>query len=139
MKTFIYKKDEYDYWRDNSHSDYGDWADFASMLQYTDGKPDELIDGTEVTFHAVVMGANDEDNWWWLYQINNDFFLTSGWCDYTGWDCQSGAKTNKFLTLEEALESAPEIEPYTESNTIRQWLKDQLNGNQHIGVVLKNN
>lgn len=48
--------------------------------------PDDVAD-----IVAEVPGANDELSWWWIIELTNGrFALVSGWCDYTGWDCQSG-------------------------------------------------
>ncbi len=41
---------------------------------------------------AVWEGENEADSWRWIFQLNSDkYVLLEGWCDYTGWDCQSGA------------------------------------------------
>lgn len=55
---------------------------------------------------AEVCGANDEDHWYWILQLKDGTFTwVSGWCDYTGWDCQSGVETgNKVQTPQQAVE-----------------------------------
>lgn len=54
---------------------------------------------------AEVVGENDELSWYWILQMKDGSFSWSeGWCDYTGWDCQSGAQiTDGFVTPEEAI------------------------------------
>jgi hypothetical protein len=50
---------------------------------------------------AVYEGSKDEENWFWILRLHDDScWLLDGWCDYTGWDCQSGAKANRLLAPE---------------------------------------
>lgn len=49
----------------------------------------EVDDIAEVL--AVIEGENDGESWRWLLKMKGgDYILAEGWCDYTGWDCQSG-------------------------------------------------
>jgi hypothetical protein len=42
---------------------------------------------------AEVCGENDGYPWYWILQMKNGTYSwASGWCDYSGWDCQSGAE-----------------------------------------------
>ena len=41
---------------------------------------------------AVYEGYNEGDSWHWVLELKtNTFVYLTGWCDYTGWDCQSDA------------------------------------------------
>lgn len=78
---------------------------------------------------AEVPGENDEFSWWWILELSSGkFVLLSGWCDYTGWDCQSGI--DEIGTYDSALlaaNDAPEQEDYSE-RAIRKNLVGQLTG-----------
>lgn len=39
-----------------------------------------------------ITGENDEFSWHWIVRTDEGFAYITGWCDYTGWDCQSGAE-----------------------------------------------
>lgn len=67
---------------------------------------------------AEVPGHNDDDNWWWILKIKDKgFLLLSGWCDYTGWDCQSGVEEHGYyMTPLEAAYQSPLEEEYTKRN-----------------------
>ncbi len=40
---------------------------------------------------AYILGERDESSWEWVVELNNGcYYYVVGWCDYTGWDCQSG-------------------------------------------------
>lgn len=55
---------------------------------------------------AEVCGENDGYPWYWILQMKDGTFsYATGWCDCTGWDCQSGAEINDgFKTPEAAVE-----------------------------------
>jgi len=76
---------------------------------------------------AEVCGANDECGWYWILKLKDGTFAwAEGSCDYTGWDCQSGAQFNDgFKTADEALE-ALEISDYESRKGIKENLKGQL-------------
>jgi hypothetical protein len=78
---------------------------------------------------AEIPGENDEFNWWWLLKLENDkYILVSGWCDYTGWDCQSGITEYELCdTPELAAEFAPLIENYS-NRKILDNLLGQISG-----------
>lgn len=43
---------------------------------------------------AVWEGQNDGDAWRWVLALKGGrYAVLRGWCDYTGWDCQSGAQS----------------------------------------------
>lgn len=53
------------------------------------GNPIEAV--TEILAQAA--GENDEEEWVAVVRLGEPFFcyaVVSAWCDYTGWDCQSG-------------------------------------------------
>ena len=80
-------------------SDWDDW-DLEACLDYNDvglSKSDirEIL--------AVWEGENDGDDWRWIVRLADDqFAFIQGWCDYTGWDCQSGATAVRADTPEDA-------------------------------------
>lgn len=78
---------------------------------------------------AEVPGQNDEFNWWWILKLGIDkYVLVSGWCDYTGWDCQSGVtEYGIFNSPMLAAEAAPDIEEYS-NRAIKPNLVAQLRG-----------
>jgi hypothetical protein len=46
-------------------------------------------------------GENDGDSWLAVGVLKNGtFFFLSAWCDYTGWDCQSGGQSEIADTLD---------------------------------------
>jgi len=56
-----------------------------------------------------LTGENDEQEWHWLVSIiGGGFAYISGWCDYTGWDCQSVAERFDANSLESALALCPQ-------------------------------
>lgn len=53
---------------------------------------------------AVIEGERDGDNWHWVLQLKPEsavdgkwFAYLTGGCDYTGWDCRSGADSDFWL------------------------------------------
>ena len=79
---------------------------------------------------AEVPGENEELSWWWLLRLADDkFALVSAWCDFTGWDCQSG------VTVEEVCNTAAEcldLVPIRDGSgrRIRRNLMRQVTGEQ---------
>jgi hypothetical protein len=50
---------------------------------------------------AADEGQNDGDSWVMVGRLTDGrFFFLSAWCDYTGWDCQSGGDVQVADTLE---------------------------------------
>jgi hypothetical protein len=46
-------------------------------------------------------GENDGQSWLAVGQLKNGlFFFLSAWCDYTGWDCQSGGQSEVADSLD---------------------------------------
>ena len=84
--------------------------------------------------HAEVPGHNDEDYWYWVIELKDGrFLLTSAWCDYTGWDCQSGGESKVAESAEAAAMLAPERENGRE---IRRNLLAQIRGEQAFGMEI---
>lgn len=49
-------------------------------------------------------GENDGKNWHWIVQLESgEFAYITGWCDYTGWDCQSGCEVFRAASQKEAI------------------------------------
>ena len=78
---------------------------------------------------AEVVGENDEFSWWWVIKMKNKkYFLLEGWCDYTGWDCQSGINEyGYFNTALKAGLASPEKCGYS-NRAIRKNLVGQIKG-----------
>ncbi len=55
-----------------------------------------------------ITGENDEADWHWIVTTTSGFAYISGGCDYTGWDCQSGAERFNAATLEDAIALCPQ-------------------------------
>ena len=44
-----------------------------------------------VSLKCIQFGENDGSEWIWEVEFSDSSKWTAtGWCDYTGWDCQSG-------------------------------------------------
>ena len=56
-----------------------------------------------------ITGENDEYSWHWLVSLSDGrFAYITGWCDYTGWDCKSGAERFDASSLDSALSLCPQ-------------------------------
>ena len=79
---------------------------------------------------AEVPGENDEFSWWWLLRLtNHKFALVSAWCDFTGWDCQSGVTVEEIReTIADCLDQAPIRDG--SRRRIRENLTRQITGEQ---------
>lgn len=77
---------------------------------------------------ATVFGANEESNWHWLLAMKDGTYAyATGWCDYTGWSCQSGGDIEFYPTLKEAIKAVPEKDDYADRRP-RSIIKRQLSG-----------
>lgn len=89
---------------------------------------------------AEVPGENDELDWWWILKLGEGkYFLLRGWCDYTGWDCQSAIDESygTFPSALEAAKAAPDCDEaarYCERN-IEEALIGQVNGTVPFGTI----
>jgi hypothetical protein len=73
---------------------------------------------------AVWEGENDGDDWRWVLKMKKGskgkFVFLQGGCDYTGWDCQSWAKSdisNTALKAAEYAKTGPTGATWTEAVT----------------------
>jgi hypothetical protein len=74
---------------------------------------------------AVSEGENDGESWRWVVQLKDGrYVFIEGWCDYTGWDCQSGAS----VTFSETAKSACWAVLNTFFNYDEAWFK-------HINIL----
>ena len=70
--------------------------------------------------YGLDAGENDGDSWICYGKLNDGrYFSLNAWCDYTGWDCQSGG--NSFIA-----DSKKEIETFGLTEEYR----------ERMGVVL---
>lgn len=97
----------------------------SGCLEYN-SQPFDLLDIEKVL--AVWEGENDGDDWRWIIKLTktaskvhgNSFVFLQGGCDYTGWDCQSWAKSEFTKTALKAAEFAntgPKDATYQEAVT----------------------
>lgn len=95
------KKGMFDYeWRE----DY-DWKEafvFTSNIRTATGCDKASFDIDDVQdVIAADCGENDGDSWMMVGKLKDGrFFFLDAWCDYTGWDCQSGGDAQVANTLE---------------------------------------
>lgn len=71
-------------------------GDFAYAIKYAEPMPDEMIGKEFKRFVMVHEGMNDGDNWIWYVRVDETDWVFKAWCDYTGWDCQSGGAWYKL-------------------------------------------
>ena len=50
-----------------------------------------------------IDNGSDEPSFTWVLKAGGQWMAVRGWHDYTGWDCQSGLRTEKYATKEDAL------------------------------------
>lgn len=105
--------------------------DLADYLRHNEDDvyaPEDIVN-----IHAEVPGHNDDDHWFWVIELKDGrFVLTDAWCDYTGWDCQSGGNSEAAESAEAAATLAPEVDG--EGRHIRANLLAQLRGEQPFGL-----
>lgn len=86
--------------------------DLAACLDYN-GQSYFNVDDIERVL-AVIEGERDGAAWHWILELKKTaanyskgpYVYLVGWCDYTGWDCQSGASSDLFYTAQKACEAA---------------------------------
>jgi hypothetical protein len=67
------------------------------LLACLDYNPQPFGPGSIERVVAVWQGENDGDSWRWVILLTDGrYAYLKGWCDYTGWDCQSGAASGFF-------------------------------------------
>lgn len=88
-------------------SDYWDYTDrfgydLPACLNYNEQPGFGLADVVEIL--AVFEGENDSFEWRWILKLSKGrFALLKGGCDYSGWDCQSGADSEITRTAAQAV------------------------------------
>lgn len=62
--------------------------DFSAACRYNDMGP--AADNTIIAIRMLQQGEGDAEDWIWEVDFDNgETWTMTGWCDYTGWDCQS--------------------------------------------------
>ena len=80
---------------------------------------------------AQVPGEADGPNWYWLCLMKNGRYgLYWGWCDFTGWDCQSNMEYREAPTPKAVLSLLKENDVEDTQKPIKQQLLDQIDGKQ---------
>lgn len=103
-------------------------GDLSYAVEYNDVAPFRLEDVAYVL--AALMGENDGPDYHWIVAMkDHTYAYVTGGCDYTGWDCQSGASAEIFISLREALSAAEK----DASASIRGLLTRQLTGENSFG------
>jgi hypothetical protein len=78
---------------------------------------------------AVWEGENDGADWRWVVKLTDGrFAFIQGWCDYTGWDCQSNAFATVHDSPQESAEQAltHDNEGFNADRDVRDALLSQL-------------
>lgn len=56
------------------------------------GLPEGLNEVAITSVSMIQQGANDDPDWIWeIGFADGSLWTLVGWCDFTGWDCRSGA------------------------------------------------
>lgn len=75
--------------------------DFCAAVEYNNIDVD--FDNVRKVL-ALFEGENDGDSWRWIFVTNdNRYAFMKGWCDYTGWDCQSGCNVTYFDNIKDTV------------------------------------
>lgn len=105
---------------DNQEAARGIDYDLTACLENNPQDNFELNDIVRVL--AVWEGEHDGDHWRWIIETKTNYLYLNGWCDYTGWDCQSGAYYVESHSLTELLNGLGD-----EDEAVIAELKRQLN------------
>ena len=71
-----------------------DWKAAFCYADFTIDQVEEVI--------AFYEGCNDGESWSIVVKLTDGRFgYVDAWCDYTGWDCQSGGSSGIKNTLED--------------------------------------
>ena len=94
------------YWSSTPSGEPEHFIEELSEALDNNDHPEEL---TELEIIAEIEGENDGANWHWILKDQNGlFWYFTGWCDYTGWDCQSDLKYfGPFKEIVDALKEVP--------------------------------
>lgn len=83
-----------------------DGHDLALAMEYNDRGP--LVTAGIVRLLCAKEGQRDAESWVWVMDLDDgSTWWLEGWCDYTGWDCQSGVSWVKHDPLGTATSIAP--------------------------------
>lgn len=95
------------YWDDTEgYNERGIDYDLYAAIEYN--TQDYTIDDIERVL-GVIQGQNDEESWHWILDLKNGTYVyATGYCDYTGWDCQSSMSSYPAETVLGALERVGE-------------------------------
>lgn len=77
--------------------------DLAACLAYN---PQKFTTDDIIKVLAVWEGEREVEDWRWIIELTYGFIFLQGWCDYTGWDCQSGARSVLETSVERAVAQA---------------------------------
>jgi len=78
----------------------------ADLLYGLSEHPQSWSLGDIKKIHVDVDDNTDEPNFTWVLEfVGGVVEVVRGWHDYTGWDCQSGLKTENYPSLRAALDS----------------------------------
>lgn len=120
-----------DYWEVSKEQREKFDYDLIACLCYNPQTGFELLDIDSVL--AVVDGERDERPWFWILKLKDGRHVyMTGSCDYTGWDCQSGATSSIVDTAQAALALAPEKDgcEWRGFRDVRSELEKQLDAGQ---------
>ena len=117
--------DDPEYWKEKG-VDYN----LLACLEYN---PQETFKSEDIKkVVAVHEGENDAEDWIWIIELRppTTYAFLQGWCDYTGWDCQSDAISllgaTPLIALEAGMIMAQEewhriVSPYGRSKYIGRY------------------
>ena len=109
----------------------------GDLIAYLENNEDIFTVDDIANIHAEVPGHNDEDSWYWVIELKDGrFLLTQAWCDYTGWDCQSGGTS---ITADTAMDAAYHAKMVDGNGRyIFKNLVGQIEGSQPFGLEIRN-
>lgn len=113
------------YYSDEKYSTVGIDYDLYTCLEYNPQEGYTVDDIDRVL--AVYEGENDGYSWRWILKLKrtrNKYVFLQGWCDYTGWECQSSAFSEFEST---ALKAAQHALDQSSSSENAQHIRRDLN------------
>ena len=107
-------------------------GDMQSYYEYNGKDFDEFKFEDIEHLLACIPGENDGFNWHWIVRLKNGKYgYVTAWCDYTGWDCQSGGSVH---IANSARDAALLAKDGYEDQGIMEQLMAQLIGVQNYGL-----
>lgn len=76
-----------------------DAVDFAYACHYGGFGP--MYSG-DILLELVLMQQGERDGGDWIWRVvlsDGETWIVRGWCDYTGWDCQSGVDWSRAVDV----------------------------------------